>query len=42
MKKVEKDMPDQVRGGDEHKSWDNMNKGMIMRMKVILNMSLFG
>lgn len=41
MKRVEKDMPDELRGGDEHKSWDEMDKNMIRKMKIVLNISLF-
>jgi hypothetical protein len=42
MKKIQKDMPDELRGGDEHKSWDAMDKYMVKKMKFILNLSLFG
>lgn len=41
MKKVEKDMPNELRGGDEFKAWDAMDKGMVRKMKIILNLSLF-
>lgn len=41
LRNVKKNMPDEMRGGEEHKGWDEMDKGLIRNMKIVLNVSLF-
>jgi len=41
VRKMKQNMPDEIRGGDEHKAWGEMNKNLVRNIKIVLNLCLF-